>query len=73
MKRELEDSLWSAFGRKEGQTMRDLIDEFLAAGLIQNPKQAWRTLSKWSRQGKYDWGTVIDMGWKVKPVKKIEP
>jgi hypothetical protein len=44
---------------------RDAIAEMLSAGLIASPKQAWRTLEKWSRQGTYDYGVSLDLGWLI--------
>lgn len=54
---------------------RDVIDEMLAAGMIQSPKQAWRTLEKWSDRGLYNYGVCLDLGWREMPgrPKSIAP
>jgi len=71
VKPELESYLWQMIQpppHKDGDVWpRDIIGKMLDEGLINNPKQAWATLSKWSRQGRYDWGMTIDLGWKVDP------
>lgn len=61
MKRELEDELERRV--RAGEFPRNVIDEFVREGKIANPKQAWRTLEKWDRQGRYEWGVTIDLGW----------
>lgn len=43
---------------------RDVIDEMLEKKMIENPKQAWRTLEKWVAKGWYEYGTCLDLGWK---------
>lgn len=68
MKRELEDHLWehiTVAGEDRGQAPRYVIAEMLEAGMIQSPKQAYCTLEKWERQGCYDYGVSLDLGWKT--------
>ena len=64
MKPHLEYALWSAIGRQEGRTVRDIIELLIIGGDINSPKQAWRTLTKWYRKGIYDYGCCLDLGWK---------
>ena len=45
---------------------RDVIQEMLNAGMIHSPKQAWRTLEKWSNAGAYSYGVVLDLGWRLR-------
>lgn len=69
MNRELEDYLWeriSYAGSKSYTFPKDVIDEMLAKGMIQSKKEALATLAKWTRKGMYSWGSVFDLGWKVK-------
>ncbi len=63
---ECEDFLWAGLHGpgKTGVLPREIIDNMINEGLIQNHKQAWRTLEKWSRKDWYDYGTAIDLGWK---------
>ncbi len=61
MSPELEEHLWERL--REGKKPREVIDSMLDVGSLQSPKQAWATLSKWGRQGLYDWGVTIDLGW----------
>lgn len=73
---ELEQHLWDAIPcnwfdksarktrRIEGRLPRDVIKEMLDAGLIQSPKQAWRTLEKWCDKGWYNYGVTLDLGWR---------
>lgn len=42
---------------------RDIIQQMLRDGLIENPKQAWRTLEKWDKKGVFDYGVSLDLGW----------
>ena len=44
---------------------REVIAEMVSKGLISSPKQAWRTLEKWARNGWYDYGVTLDLGWKT--------
>lgn len=46
-----------------GACPRDVIASMVAAGDIASPKQAWRTLEKWSHRGEYEWGVCVDLGW----------
>lgn len=72
MKHHIENQLWdripaigsTGFARK---TTRDVIEEMLAEGLIQSPKQAWRTLEKWCAKNPpwYEYGVCLDLGWKL--------
>ncbi len=48
---------------RSGIKPRDAIAELLAEGRINHPKQAWRTLEKWCRQGTYEYGVSLDLGW----------
>lgn len=67
MKLDLEMYLWDRIrteGDREGLFPRDVIQDMLAAGKIQNAKQAWRTLEKWGSRGWYDYGVCLDLGWK---------
>lgn len=55
---------------------RDIINDILGDGMIQSPKQAWRTLEKWIKKGLYDYGVALDLGWKTRPIvqnKRITP
>ncbi len=45
---------------------RDVIQEMVDKKMISSPKQAWRTLEKWSDKGVYQWGSFFDLGWKVR-------
>lgn len=67
MNAETENKLWSmlpALG-SNGPSARMAIEDLLTRGIIQNRKQAWRTLEKWARRGKYDYGVTLDLGWKT--------
>lgn len=46
-----------------GNTPRDTIKAMLDVGLIESPKQAWRTLEKWANKDMYDYGVSLDLGW----------
>ena len=73
MKPELEKYLWDrvrSLSDIAHITPRDVIDGMLSAGLIKSPKQAWRTLEKWSKIGIYEYGVTLDLGWKT-PVKQV--
>lgn len=43
---------------KEGQCVRDII-----AQLGINHKRAWSLLEKWERNGWYEYGVSLDLGW----------
>ena len=66
MKKELEDYLWNNIGYPSSRMplARNIINEMVSKGMIQNAKQAHRTLEKWSRKGIYDYGCCLDLGWK---------
>lgn len=68
MDKKLEDYLWSNIPdqgvHSKGVFVRDVINDMVKKGMIKNPKQAWRTLEKWCRQKKYNYGTCLDLGWK---------
>lgn len=61
MKRDLEADLEARIRR--GASARDAIAAMLEEGLIASPKQAWRTLEKWCRQKRYEYGVCLDLGW----------
>ncbi len=67
MNKELENHLWNRI-RECGDTIskspRDIIEDMVNSGMIQSPKQAWRTLEKWCRKNKYNYGVCLDLGWK---------
>lgn len=69
MEKMLEDYLWNNFGLegnpKQIPFARDVIDNMVEYGMINRPKQAYRTLEKWVNQRKYDYGCCLDLGWKV--------
>lgn len=50
---------------------RDVIREMIERGWIKSPKQAWRTLEKWVSKGKYDYGSYLDLGWKIEKARDI--
>lgn len=52
-----------ALARVERRSVRDVIADMKAKGIIQSEKQAWRTLEKWNRKGKYSYGVTLDLGW----------
>ena len=69
MRLDLETRLWAAVPTAQafgvnGPPARE-IAKMLAEGVIDNPKQAWRTLEKWARRGVYEYGVSIDHGWRV--------
>ncbi len=71
MKKELEDYLWNNIFyvgemSEYHRFPRDVIEDMLKIGMINNSKQAWHTLRKWERKGKYGYGCCIDLGWKKK-------
>lgn len=69
MEPDLEAFLWARtpHGGQAGErpSVRDAIGGMLRRGQINSPKQAWRTLEKWARQGKYEYGCAIDLGWRT--------
>lgn len=46
-------------------TPRTIINEMVHRGMIKSPKQAWRTLEKWSDRGWYEYGVSLDLGWRL--------
>ena len=75
MKIEIEQYLWNKIGNAGEHPIvfpRDIIGTMLKDGIIQSPKQAWRTLEKWCRKGLYTYGVCLDLGWRVDfPIKCI--
>lgn len=67
MKQINEQFLWDNIRKagEIGKPPRDVIREMLKKGMIESPKQAWRTLEKWLEKGIYDYGCNIDMGWRT--------
>jgi hypothetical protein len=69
----LEDYLWSQIGDpsnkeawgKTNRSPREVIKEMVENDWIKSPKQAYATLDKWARKGKYTWGSRFDLGWKI--------
>jgi hypothetical protein len=61
MDAELEKYLWERVSN--GDIPRNVICDMLVKGMIQNEKQAYRTLEKWSDRGVYDYGITIQSGW----------
>lgn len=56
-----ETALWVAFGPgAEHKWPREA-----AAALGMNTNRMVYLLNKWAEQGRYEWGTWIDRGWKV--------
>lgn len=53
-----------------GQRPRDAIQAMLTEGSIASAKQAWATLEKWCRKGRYSYGVTLDLGWLVDPATK---
>lgn len=45
---------------------RDVIKEMLEKGWIKSHKQAYATLEKWVKKEKYEYGSRLDLGWKIK-------
>lgn len=72
MEKNCEDFLWRWINRYGiGKPWsRDVIDVMVKYGMINNHKQAWRTLEKWDRKGLYEWGSKMDLGWKVQKNQK---
>lgn len=69
MKKILEDYLWGRIGYA-GQfdeyhtSPRHVIKEMIEMKMINSPKQAHATLDKWIRKGIYEYGCVLDLGWR---------
>ena len=72
MNKELENYLFQniRYLGEEGKVPRDVIETMLDKGMISSPKQAWATLEKWDRKGLYEYGTCLDLGWKINEVLK---
>lgn len=51
-------------GHVDDPFVRDVIEHMLVTEMIASPKQAWRTLEKWCAEGCYDYGCVLDRGWR---------
>jgi hypothetical protein len=74
MKKYLEDYLWNEISYINDEKWNsqyhhfayDVINEMIAKGWINSPKQAWRTLEKWTSKGIYNYGCRLDLGWKEK-------
>jgi len=70
----LEDYLWNEIHTMNNHSFipkrvpRDVINEMLDRGWISSPKQAWRTLEKWLKKRKYDYGCALDCGWKIEKI-----
>ena len=66
MKEHLENFLWEHIGHNSvcHLTPRDVINFMVEEKMIRSPKQAWRTLEKWSKIGIYDYSNALDLGWK---------
>jgi len=64
MTKENEAYLWAGIGDSD-TCPRDVICIMLDKGMIRNPKQAWRTLEKWVNKNIYEYGTSLDLGWKL--------
>ena len=67
MEKEQEDYLWNEMDRAEFP--RDIIQQMIHRNIIKSKKQAWATLEKWIKQGKYEYGCCLDLGWKIKKQK----
>jgi len=71
MKKELEDYLWDRIswidelGKKDNRFPYDIIEEMFKLGMIKNRKQAWATLEKWTTKRIYEYGSRLDLGWKI--------
>ena len=70
MEKFLEDYLWNEIWdlNTPPNLVRfpcDVIDEMMKNGWIKSPKQAYATLEKWTRKGKFNYGCSILTGWKV--------
>lgn len=75
VKRELEDYLWERIPDmgdvSTNKSPRKIIQEMFESGVIQNHKQAWRTLDKWERQRIYEYGVTLDLGWKTGKLRQV--
>lgn len=56
-----EDALWLMFG--PGRKYQWPRDAAVALGMPTN--RMVYLLNKWADQGRYEWGTTMDLGWKV--------
>ncbi|MGG0308344.1 hypothetical protein ABEY43_06980 [Priestia megaterium] len=56
--RKSEEEMFYQLIKLSGKTPRELINS-----LPINHKRAWYILSKWSGQGKYDYGVNLELGW----------
>lgn len=70
MHKNIESYLWNEISEMREtfiikRTPYDVINEILERGWIKSPKQACRTLEKWASKGLYDYGSRLDLGWKV--------
>ena len=68
MEKHLENYLWNEM-EKNGHGFpfpNDVIMDMFSKGMIKNPKQAYRTLEKWTKNKKYDYGCSLLFGWKIK-------
>ncbi len=63
MTRELEADFWTHV--RTGKQAREWIYGAIDQRMIAHPKQAWRTLEKWTSKGLYDFGVALDLGWLV--------
>lgn len=68
MKAELEAELERRI--LSGRIPRFAICDMLAQGIIESPKQAWRTLEKWAARGRYEYGVNLELGWLTDPETK---
>jgi hypothetical protein len=74
MKKILEDYLWNEISYVNGSELnsqfhrspRNVIEEMMKNGWINNPKQAYATLDKWIKKGLYNYGCCKDLGCKEK-------
>jgi hypothetical protein len=73
MKKNIEDYLWERIRSNsrppkgfeiDFPNTKSIIDSMLELKMISSPKQAWATLEKWPKQGKYNYGCRLDLGWK---------
>lgn len=73
MNLELEDYLWNQITIHDftktpwsivvRRLPREVINEMIQNGWIKKHKQAYRTLEKWIRKNRYNYGVSLDMGW----------
>ena len=73
MRRELERYLWDRITGDVSVNPRAVIREMWLSGMIESPKQAWRTLEKWCDRGYYDFGVCLDLGWPASDRKSDPP